>query len=550
ASPTWTGPALPNGVKPAMWVRMDFSKLQDLMHHIEDAGGHDAEGMLTMLKAMGFMGKDAGMIQAAAGYGVDRMHCVAVFTGARERMEKMGAMPSTMIRDQDLRLVPSDATYASISKFNPAAISRQIQEMTKMMQQGRHDGMGFDADDDADTQGEAPDLMKMIEEKTGINPQRDILDNLGETIGVYTSDSTGGGGWASLVTFVEVKNADGMKASLAKIMGMVNGLGKQMARGYVRMSEKKINDQSMYMIEFPGLPVPLELCLAMSGGYLFTAMTPQGMLAALDQTKAGKEGLMNNANFAEMGGEKAVGAMSVKFMDTPRMIRNGYGLMSLAMSALSNAVKQPNGDRTAGVVMPSYSEMTKGAKAMVNIASLEGGELVIRGQSDRSALVNGCGVVGAMGGMVGLYAIPLGAGLLIPAVAQARENALDLKSLIQLKSIAQAEMIYAADHEDSTPASVQELVDQDILTRDMLVSPAGHTGDGKGDYFIIADGRKMSDVVDPSRTILGYDRAMYLKGKKVAVVFYDGHAEQMDAWEFDELMQDEANQGVNFELPE
>jgi hypothetical protein len=241
----------------------------------------------------------------------------------------------------------------------------------------------------------------------------------------------------------------------------------------------------------------------------------------------------------------------VEFLDTPRFLADGYGLVSLGMAALANATRSPTDlQRDAGLVMPSYSELAAEAKAYVHIARLVGDDLIVTGQSDRSALVNACGSVGMIGSsMGGVAGVALMTGILLPALGKARESAKQVKSAAQLRGISMAIMTYAADNADKLPASMDELIQKEFITADLLDSPVGPAADGGDDYWLNLSVKKLADVKNPTDKILGYDRAMYAKGDMVAVVFFDGHVQQVAVWQFQQLIQEEPNAGTDFDLP-
>src|SRR4029077_20108879 len=114
-----------------------------------------------------------------------------------------------------------------------------------------------------------------------------IVAHLGETIGMYSSDTTGGGGLMSMVAFVEVKNADGLNQTMARIRGMLNQIGQQQAKGYVRIGERDLGGQKVMTLTFPGIPIPLEVCWGVADGYLYAAASPNAFLAAVQQGKSG-----------------------------------------------------------------------------------------------------------------------------------------------------------------------------------------------------------------------------------------------------------------------
>jgi prepilin-type processing-associated H-X9-DG protein len=176
---------------------------------------------------------------------------------------------------------------------------------------------------------------------------------------------------------------------------------------------------------------------------------------------------------------------------------------------------------------------------------MEGDDMVARMQLDRSLLVNLAGGFGIIGGSSGTIATTaLMTGLLLPALTKARESAKEAKSAAQLRGISMAMMTYAAENDDRMPASMEDLLQAGYLTDDMLQSPVGPAPEGD-DYWISIGGQNDSDA----ERVLGYDRAMFAHGDKVAVVFFDGHVEIMDVFEFEELLEREPNAGKDFDLP-
>lgn len=398
---------VPNA-KTAAAININFKHLQPLFemgfaHAGDDPGVDAAKQQLT---SMGIYGPDATVISAGLGHQNDRAVAVMRLTNYKTVLEKSGFMPAQMITAADLKRIPGDATIAQISKLNFSAMGNKIREAALAQEQG------------------AVDPMQMIEQMTGINPQRDILDHLGQTVGFYSSDTTGGGGLFSIAGFVEVKNPDALNQTIAKMTAMMNQMAKQNAKGYVRIAERTINNQPMRSLTFPGVPIPLEISFAMADGYLHVAASPQSLLAAIEQSRSAKSSLADNPRFKEMGGDKVNGAMKVSFMDTPRLMRGGYGIASLGMAALTNAVRSPtDSQRGSDLIMPSLGELSNGAKAAVSITRFEGNDLVATCQMDRSALVNICGAVGAWGGSpLSLAAMSAFSGVTLPALNKARQR--------------------------------------------------------------------------------------------------------------------------------
>jgi prepilin-type processing-associated H-X9-DG protein len=253
-----------------------------------------------------------------------------------------------------------------------------------------------------------------------------------------------------------------------------------------------------------------------------------------------------------MGGDSLDDAIQVSFMDTPKLIAGGFGMVSMGMAALANAVRSPSSDRDPGLIMPSFAKLTDGAKACVYVARLNGDDLMMTGQSDRSVLVNACGAVGMLGGattpiVIGAIAGGM-AGSLMPALGKARSNAKELKSATQLRQISMAMMIWEQEH-DALPESIEAMVKGQFLTPEIFNSPLGPVFDAEGDYWINMEFQNSSDIESPDRLVLGYDRAMAAQGRKVAVVFFDGHVETVSIDDFMDLIADDPNSDFDFNLP-
>jgi hypothetical protein len=231
---------------------------------------------------------------------------------------------------------------------------------------------------------------------TGVDAVDDILGSLGGTFAVYMSDTTGGS-LGSLVFVTSLSDRAKFEQAHVKLMGVANTqLSKQeAARGYVRIRPWQDGSTQLFSISFPGLPVPLEVTYALQGNWLIGGLTPQATLAATRQAQGkGGKGLRDNSAFAEAIGGKEI--LSFSFIDTPRTLRDGYQYVSLAGSALANAVRSPvDSERDPGLVVPTFAELKVGARPMVSFSYWRGDDMVSESHGDRSVLVNATGAIGA-----------------------------------------------------------------------------------------------------------------------------------------------------------
>ncbi len=524
---------LPQGIEPVLALRYDAQQMQPLLEMaIEQAKGDpEAEATRKQLELMGLLGPDAGRFEFGMGYGDDRAYAVLHCENYRQFMKRVGLLPSGPLTPDDLRGIPADATYAQISRYNIAGLGQMLNNTLpeEMREQ---------------------DPFAILEMRTGVHLQRDILDHLGERTAVYMSDSTGGGGLLSIAGFVEVTNPDALNQTITRITAAANQMAKQHAKGYVRFAERTIEDLSITVLSFPGLPIPLELSFALTDGHLFAAASPQGLMAAANQMRNGRNDLTDNPQFREMIAQQSMNnAIQITFANTPRLLRSGYGLMSMGAAALSNAVRSPNNHaRDPGLIMPPFHELAANAKATVTVASFHDDDLVTTWTFDRSWLVNLTGSAGAFGGATSAVAATgLVTGLTLPALGKARETARATRSMTQLRSLHMAINMYEQE-QGKMPGNLQALVQKNFITDDMLSSPFGPAADGGSDYWFDLT-QSPGTVKRPDQQVVGYDRSMYAQHRTVAVVFHDGHVTQMSAWEFRSLINSEPNNKIDFDLP-
>lgn len=395
--------ALPSGVRPTMSMHLDIGAISEMaLGFIESqASADEAEQLATMFDAYGLQNL---VMQVDMGSDAERSYSVVNMPGYGATMRSMGMLPDRGLTEADYSMVPTDAEWAQLSTLNASGLLDYMLEVMSptLEMQGIEDPLG------------------MVLEMTGFDLRTDIVDNLGTTMAMYTSRTTGGGGMLSTVATMELANSDGMLATLNRARGMIDQMAADEADGYVRVRGWEHDGTPLMTLTFPGLPIPLEATLAVTGTHLVAGMTPQATLSAIAHMKSGGAGLLANAGFRSQLPGDPIGAMGAQFVDIPQLAGDSYGLASLVCSAIGNAMRSPSSTREPGLIMPSYAELMHGAKPMVVLARVVGDDLIEEGRSDSSMLVN-------MAGMVGMFAssplgLLVGAGMLGGAFGQAQSS--------------------------------------------------------------------------------------------------------------------------------
>lgn len=370
-----------DGMEPVVLGRFDLSGLTPAADMAIGMAGNNPElsAMIENLKQAGVLGPDAMHGTFAMGYTKDESLSVATISGMARVNQLLGGSTEPLT-PADLAVIPADATMAGIQKGDLSFLNTMLDEASKR---------GAPVDE----------MMAQFQEQTGVDLRHDIIDTLGGTFAYYMADSTGGGGLLSSVMLVTVKDRARFKGAHDKLATMANALADELplGPGHIRLASWKEGSTDLVTLRFPGLPVPLELTYALSDRWLIMGFTPQATLAAVRQANGkGDAGLASNPAVASKL-PKGRALASLQYLDTPRYMRDGYTTISLAGSAIANAMRSPTDPgREPGMVVPLYHELAKGAKPTVEVSYWNGEDLVYEAHADRSMLVNAAGAVGSL----------------------------------------------------------------------------------------------------------------------------------------------------------
>jgi len=358
---------LPAGAEPTLSMRLELGPLLELLEGL--APLIDDDELTSSLRVMKLAGMPDVSMTWSTGADAERAYSVFRMEGMASAVGDGTALPT--LTEQALAAVPADALWAMVGAVDLQASLEQT--MAGLSELG--------------VEGNPMDLVAMF---TGLHPQRDLVDHLGGHWGAYLSDTTGGGGLMSLAAFFELQDSEGILSTRDRVAGLINGIGMAEADGYVRARDWARGNTEYTTLTFPGVPIPLEPTLAVTDEYLIVGITPQAALGAVHQVEAGSRGLLQNERFRDQLLHELSEVQSVQFLDTPRLLADGYGLASMLASALANGTRSPRrASRDAGLILPSYPELAAGARAMVTVARTEGDDLVQITAQDRSFLVNG-----------------------------------------------------------------------------------------------------------------------------------------------------------------
>ncbi len=370
---------LPEGARVSSSGMMDYGRLLTelfAMAELEMGGTSDPEfdAIKTML---GTMGLNDLNYRWATGSDSERQYISMNVLGWAANLQDAGVFPKRGFGQDLMRVVPADATWVSALSLDLGGVYKFYEEMF------------YDLGEDFSSE------VAGLEAEIGMSIYDDILSAFGSKMVVYASDSTGGGGTMSMVGIMELQDQDKFLALVTKMGDLVNSLSIEEANGYVHFGNEETEQSLNVTLNFPGIPIPFELTLSVTGSYAVIGMTPQAVAAAVHQIVAPSPSLLDNPSFQVQKPDRFGDLFSLYWIDTPRLMGDGFGAVSLATSALANAVRSPiDPKRQPGMLLSTLPELRKGAKGILMMTYADGPDLMTEYRMDRSQLVNAAGLAG------------------------------------------------------------------------------------------------------------------------------------------------------------
>ncbi len=358
---------LPTEITPSLVFKADISSMLELALKLASEAGEDTTGLVEIIETIGPM-----KMVFASGSDDSRSYSIFKMVDHDKYTRSLGLSANRMLTRDDVNVVPASAMFASVSSINVQGLFDYFidQVQAEFAQEGIDDPVG------------------LLAAMTGFHLQDDLISHLGDVSGLYTSDLTGGGGLLSGVLFVELTNPGGMLSTLERLEDIINGLGAAAGQGYVRTRDWSRHGTDYTTLVFPGLPVPIEPTFAVSGNHLFIGLSPSAAVGAVRSANS-PGGLTDNPRFAQNLPHPIEETFSISFADTPRLLKDGYGFMTLLCSALTNATRSREDlGRDAGMILPLFPDLARGAQPSVWCTYTSGDDVVSMNYADPSVLVN------------------------------------------------------------------------------------------------------------------------------------------------------------------
>jgi prepilin-type processing-associated H-X9-DG protein len=365
----------------------------------------------------------------------------------------------------------------------------------------------------------------------GFSLTDEVLPAFGDTWAVFDAPDHGGILLTGTTIVIEARDADAIGAALARVVELLKPM---LAQEDVNLSlrQSDINGRTINTAVIGGVPCPVAPSWTFVDGWMVFGLFPQTVAVAARQVDSKTRGpsiLEQPEVEAALKGDLSGEFRWFGYADAEYFARLLYPLGLLWTTAGVSMASQPGIDFDPAL----YPVLAEAVKDVHNA--------VITGTADEDGIYYGQ-VGSANAALVGVAVAALAVSILLPSLSRARQLAKRAVSAANLRGIGQGCHIYANDHQNKFPDSLDELVDGGMIPRETLNSPRDH--EGAESYVYISGQTASSDV----RNILAYERIFDDEGTNALHV--DGHVEWMSIERFkQELSQTYQRLGREDEMP-
>lgn len=396
------------------------------------------------------------------------------------------------LTDDDLRLVPRDATFGAVWNLDLPALWAEATRLAAEVAPGSEDQLAA---------GDA-----IVRNAIGFSIAEDLLPAFGDTWAIFDSPGQANYLVTGLALVAEVRQASDLAEMLKEITRRIAPLAEA---GDVSLHLKEMKDagRTIHYVLIGGVPSPVAPAWSIIGDRIVFALFPQSVAAVAAQVDPAtrKSSILDHPDVKAALAELPKSRVSFGYMASREALRALYpfylvgGTMAFSVGGRDGAADLAK--------LRTLEQMLSGVRDGVGAATVEPDGVVY---TSVGSSVVGSASIGSAAMMTGI---------LLPSLGRAREQARRTVSAANLRAIGSGIHIYAADNRDAIPGALDVLVEVGIITSEMLSSPRQPNGER---YVLVAKG-KLSDLKPTD--VLAYEPLVGDEGTNV--LFADGHVERI-----------------------
>ncbi|MEX0885980.1 MAG: hypothetical protein WD009_06030 [Phycisphaeraceae bacterium] len=494
----------------------------DVIRPAMQPGGPDAEQVEMVLTALGVDGIETAAW--AGGFDGPRWHSQAFVRAPSPRQGLVAwMMDAEPVDPASLDIVPATATWLSAGRFDVAALYEAVG--------------GAASEIDPEAWQDARGGLAMLGMMLGVDIEAEIINALGPVWLAYRDADVAGPASMLGITLVnEVRDADQLRSALEMLMQSADAAARPDHRDqpHFRFVGSEHRGVTVYSFAF----MFTQPSWAIHDNRLYVGLLPQALTRAIDFAMDGGPSIHDNERFMQVRawlGEQA-GQMH-SFTDVQRAAEAVYGstLMLGQMLPAMLVAMDADADGAALHLLPTLGELRDLLEPAGAVSWADDDGWHVR----HITAFPGAEMLGHEGGGA-MFVVPLGVGIMLPALGAARETARRMQSNTQARGIHQAMVMYAHGADDQMPNDIWLLLEGDYFTPEYVVSPtAGITIPHEygawpeqqqarwirenASYVLIPG------LVDDlnTNTVALFERPEHSDGRTIAVAYNDNHVSRV-----------------------
>ena len=495
------------------------------------AGYVDAEALVRIVNDAAENGGDEDMkrewpaVRDALGLaGLKRISFAAGFDGKdwathafigapAPRQGLFAMMEAEPVTDDALRAIPSGATMAGVTRVDLGGVFDAIRQGMEKFS--------------PETAKEFDDGLAQVNEALSLDVRQDVLAPLGDEWSYYIAPEITGRGPLGLVMVNRLRDEAKAQATSKKVRELANSALGQNLPPDVKISFKqaKVGDVTVHYLATPFVTPSWVI----QNGNLYLGLYPQvGAGAATHVSREGKS-ILDNEGFAAL--RKRLGnpkATTYQFYDLPRSAPTSYQgwLLLSSFGKFGDVI----GVDTPPMLLPPMATLLQHLSVAGSATWVDDAGWHFRGVTP---FPGGTVVASETAGMWDVQTSAVLAGVLLPSLNRAREQANRIKSASNLRQIGMAAFIYANDNRGAFPPDLAGTMTD--LSLEVYVSPRTGTSLPQGlegdelktwinessDYVYLGAGKTSRE---PATVVIAYERQDGLTDG-INILYADGHVE-------------------------
>jgi hypothetical protein len=422
----------------------------------------------------------------------------------------IGLVAQPAVDEAMLKIIPQDAMAAVAVRMDPAKTYDQLK--TSIINIG-----GTDAK-------QAFTQLEQGADGLGL-PIKTVLESLGDQWVGYNATSQGGFALTGWVMVNQVRDVEKFNKTLDTLRNMiVKGFGGEGEHAKLRVLD--VDGQRIEYFEFGQWGSIVTPAWTLVDGKFVLALYPQIVEDAVRHIKQGGKSLLDNPDYVAAR-QRTGNEGPILYTSGARLTENLYPVGLVIVAAIENFGGFGNSnDREAHIssadLMPSMQRLLQyvGDDAIAIKSTPDG---LLKTRTVANPLLSPVTWVDSP-----IVWLALG----LPAMSAAEEADDRAKSMVNLRQVGQAVMLYANENKGKFPPDLATLIKTQDITEDVMKSPYGPAKQGVDIILVPTPNIDFTKIQRAGEIIIAYDQASLEAGEGVGTLYADGHCSWLAPGEF------------------